>query len=72
MIQGLDAIDNGIDASDDARYREGTHLSERVARMNLRWNQEKNDELEDAKVSLPPYHKPCHPPTNLGYPGLPP
>ena len=50
MIEGIDAIDNGIEISDTPRYREGTSLSSRVARMNPRWNEPKCDQkAEDAR-----------------------
>lgn len=38
MIEGLDAIDNGIEIADETRYSEGTHLSGRIGRLNPRWN----------------------------------
>ena len=31
----------GVEIADDTRYREGTGLSTRVARINSRWNQPK-------------------------------
>lgn len=53
MIEGLDAIDNGIEVSEEPRYREGTHLSKKVLRMNPKWNQPKVDQkAEDAKFEL--------------------
>lgn len=38
FLEGLDAIDNGIEVADHVRYREGTGLSQRVKLMNPRWN----------------------------------
>jgi len=49
MIEGIDAIDNGVEVADEMRYREGTGLSSRIARLNPRWNQPKVDQAgEDA------------------------
>jgi uncharacterized UPF0160 family protein len=49
MIEGIDAMDNGIEIADETRYKEGTHLSARVARLNPRWNAPKVDQAaEDA------------------------
>lgn len=40
FIQGLDAIDNGIEVCDGPkRYRDGSGLSARVGRLNSRWNE---------------------------------
>ena len=53
MIEGIDAIDNGIAASDELRYHEGTGLSSRIARLNPRWNDPKLDqEGEDARFEV--------------------
>merc|ERR1711933_115412 len=50
MLEGIDAIDNGIEVADTMRYREGTHLSARVDRLNPRWNEPKVDQAgEDAR-----------------------
>lgn len=50
MIEGVDAIDNGVEIADEPRYREGTGLSTRVARHNARWNAPKEDAAaEDAR-----------------------
>ena len=40
MLQGIDAIDNGInqyDTDQPPRYLNNTHLSARVGRLNLDW-----------------------------------
>ena len=40
MLQGIDAIDNGInqyDTDQPPRYLNNTHLSTRVGRLNLDW-----------------------------------
>eukprot|EP00930_Biecheleria_cincta_P084922 TRINITY_DN74345_c0_g1_i1.p1 TRINITY_DN74345_c0_g1~~TRINITY_DN74345_c0_g1_i1.p1 ORF type:complete len:377 (-),score=63.73 TRINITY_DN74345_c0_g1_i1:77-1162(-) len=43
FMEGIDAIDNGIEICDGAkRYKQGTDLSSRVHRLNQRWN-EKSD-----------------------------
>jgi len=47
MIEGLDAIDNGIEVADSVRYREGTHLSARVDRLNRRWNEPALDQAQE-------------------------
>ena len=39
MLEGIDAIDNGIEIADEVRFREGTGLSSRIARLNPRWNE---------------------------------
>jgi uncharacterized UPF0160 family protein len=39
MMEGVDAVDNGIEIADETRYSEGTGLSNRVARLNRRWNE---------------------------------
>lgn len=44
MVEGLDAIDNGIEIADTVRYIEGTGLSSRVGRLNPRWNAEPVDD----------------------------
>ena len=51
MIEGIDAIDNGIEVCDNPRYREGTGLSRRIARLNPRWNElpKLDQKGEDAK-----------------------
>jgi len=50
MIEGVDAVDNGIEIADVMRYREGTSLSSRVARLNPRWNEQNVDAAdEDAR-----------------------
>lgn len=51
FIQGIDAIDNGIEKYDgkdvgEARYEVGTDLSSRVGRLNGRWNEECTDETQ--------------------------
>ena len=38
LMEGLDAIDNGIEVADEPRYKEGSGLSTRVSRLNARWN----------------------------------
>ena len=49
MIEGIDAVDNGIEIASETKYKEGTHLSARVHRLNPRWNAPKVDQAaEDA------------------------
>jgi len=48
FMEGLDAIDNGIEVADKVRYREGTGLSQRVKLLNQRWN-EKGGASEDER-----------------------
>jgi uncharacterized UPF0160 family protein len=48
LMEGLDAIDNGIEIADAPRYTEGSGLATRVARLNPRWN-EANGPSEDAR-----------------------
>lgn len=49
MVEAIDAIDNGIEVADETRYKENTHLSARVGRLNPRWNVPKVDQAgEDA------------------------
>eukprot|EP00441_Pelagodinium_beii_P038009 CAMPEP_0197641934 /NCGR_PEP_ID=MMETSP1338-20131121/15738_1 /TAXON_ID=43686 ORGANISM="Pelagodinium beii, Strain RCC1491" /NCGR_SAMPLE_ID=MMETSP1338 /ASSEMBLY_ACC=CAM_ASM_000754 /LENGTH=358 /DNA_ID=CAMNT_0043214985 /DNA_START=47 /DNA_END=1123 /DNA_ORIENTATION=+ len=46
FMEGIDAIDNGIEISDGARrYKESSDLSSRVHRLNPRWN-EKSDHAD--------------------------
>ncbi|XP_025087299.1 UPF0160 protein MYG1, mitochondrial-like isoform X2 [Pomacea canaliculata] len=45
FLEEVDAIDNGIDATnEEPRYKVTTTISNRVARMNPRWNEENVDE----------------------------
>ena len=39
FMEGLDANDNGIEIADQVRYKDGTSLPMRVARLNSRWNE---------------------------------
>ena len=46
FVEGLDAIDNGVnqfDTDQPAKYSNNTHLSARVGRLNPRWNEESTD-----------------------------
>jgi len=48
LIEGLDAIDNGIsqfDTDQQPKYANNTHLSARVGRLNPRWNEPSTDQL---------------------------
>ena len=47
FMEGLDAIDNGIEMADVTRYSEGTGLSSRVHRLNKRWNAPAGGPSED-------------------------
>ena len=47
LMEGLDAIDNGIEVADNPRYAEGSGLSTRVARLNPRWNDPPGGPSED-------------------------
>lgn len=49
LIEGVDAIDNGIEISDDPRYKEGSGISSRVARLNARWNDPEGGPTEDER-----------------------
>eukprot|EP00239_Pterosperma_sp_CCMP1384_P004963 CAMPEP_0197844618 /NCGR_PEP_ID=MMETSP1438-20131217/1619_1 /TAXON_ID=1461541 /ORGANISM="Pterosperma sp., Strain CCMP1384" /LENGTH=355 /DNA_ID=CAMNT_0043455531 /DNA_START=107 /DNA_END=1177 /DNA_ORIENTATION=- len=49
MVEGLDAIDNGIEVASEPRYREGTGLSARIGRMNSRWNGPDEDSAMEDK-----------------------
>ena len=65
MIEGIDAIDNGIEIAETTRYREGTGLSARVARLNPRWNQPKVDQAGEDALFV---RHPCPPPAPLSVP----
>lgn len=44
FMEGLDAIDNGVEVCEGGgRYKDGSNLTSRVARLNPRWNEESND-----------------------------
>ena len=49
FMEGLDANDNGIEISDSVKYKEGTTLPLRVARLNERWNVPKGGPTEDER-----------------------
>lgn len=50
FIQGLDAIDNGIEVCDGPkRWKDGSGLSARVARLNERWNEPEGGPTEDER-----------------------
>ena len=52
MMEGIDGIDSGVEQCETKpRYREGTGLSARVARMNPRWNEESTDADLDARFA---------------------
>lgn len=45
FMEGIDGIDNGIEVSDGPlRYKISSDLSNRVARLNARWNEKSNPE----------------------------
>ena len=49
LIEGIDAIDNGIEIAPETKYKQTSNLSARVARLNPRWNAPKVDQAgEDA------------------------
>jgi len=45
----LDAIDNGVEVADEVRYRDGTGVSARVARLNKRWNDDGEGPTDDER-----------------------
>jgi len=53
LIESIDAIDNGIsqyDLTDPPKYRLSTHLSNRVARLNLNWNENNSNDLKTLEM----------------------
>jgi len=49
LFENIDAMDNGIsqyENTETPKYRVTTHLSCRVSRMNLSWNEKNNNDLE--------------------------
>jgi uncharacterized UPF0160 family protein len=38
LFKEVDAIDNGVNVSEDPKYHIGTHLSSRVSFYNTPWN----------------------------------
>lgn len=51
FMEGLDANDNGIEIADETRYKEGTSLPLRVARLNSRWNTPPGGPSEDERFA---------------------
>jgi len=49
FMEGIDAIDNGIEIADVTRYREGTDLSRRVGKLNAWWNASPGGPSEDER-----------------------
>ena len=49
FMEGLDADDNGIEIADVVRYKQGTSLPVRVARLNGRWNDPPGGPSEDER-----------------------
>ena len=50
FVHALDAIDNGIEVTDGpVRWKDGTGLSARVARLNARWNEPEGGPTEDER-----------------------
>ena len=49
FMEGIDAIDNGVEIADVTRYREGNDLSRRVARLNAWWNAPPGGPSEDER-----------------------
>ena len=49
LIEGVDAIDNGVEISDEPRYKEGSGISSRVGRLNARWNAPEGGPTEDER-----------------------
>lgn len=39
FMHAVDAVDNGVEIADSPRYRDATGLSDRVKRLNPRWNE---------------------------------
>lgn len=52
FMEGIDAIDNGVEIADVTRYREGTCLSSRVHRLNARWNAPAGGPTEDERFEV--------------------
>ena len=51
FMEGIDANDNGIEVADEVRYKEGTSLPLRVARLNSRWNTPPGGPTEDERFA---------------------
>lgn len=49
LIRELDALDNGVQVSDEPRYRFCTHLGARVGRLNPSWQEPSSPEIENAR-----------------------
>lgn len=46
LLEALDAIDTGVEPAESLAYKDGTGLSQRVSRLNPRWNEKTEDGLE--------------------------
>ena len=49
FMEALDANDNGIQAADELRFKDGTCLPVRVARLNASWNEPEGGPSEDER-----------------------
>ena len=49
FMEAIDGDDNGIEIADETRYKDGTSLPKRVARLNARWNDPKGGPSEDER-----------------------
>jgi uncharacterized UPF0160 family protein len=49
FMEAIDGNDNGVEIADQVRYKDGTSLPMRVARLNARWNEPAGGPSEDER-----------------------